>query len=98
MKCKLNDLCFILNSLRPSNLGKVVEIVEYLGYFQKDEQYKWNGEVWTAFDTDHYWVIKGNLETMYGISKMATIMDSWLLPLDSEPANDSVMQEEELVA
>ena len=83
-KCKLNDICFILKALRQSNIGKVVETVEYLGYFQKDEQFLWNGELWTAFDTDHHWVVKGNLETLYGNSTLAVTLDSWLLTMKPE--------------
>ena len=94
-KCKLNDICFIIKALRQSNIGKVVETVEYLGYFQKDEQFTWNGEVWTAIDTDHHWVIKGNLDTMYGNSKLSYIMDSWLLPMKPEDSGAGVYEVED---
>lgn len=94
-KCKLNDICFMLKALRQSNIGKVVETVEYLGYFQKDDQLTWNGEVWTAFDTDHHWVIKGKLETLYGNSTMAIALDSWLLPLKPEVDSSSLWETED---
>lgn len=94
-KCKLNDICFILKAVRQSNIGKVVETVEYLGYFQKDEQFLWNGEFWSAVDTDHHWVVKGSsLMTMYGHSKLSTIMDSWLLPIKPETSDDEVTEVE----
>jgi hypothetical protein len=94
-KCKLNDICFILKALRQSNIGKVVETVEYLGCFQKDEQFHWNGEVWTAFDTDHHWVVKGNLDTAYGKSELSYIIDSWLLPMKPETNYDEVPEVED---
>ena len=83
-KCKLNDVCFILKAIRRVNLGKVVETVEYLGHFKKDESFIWNGEVWRTAITDHHWVIKGNLDTAYGNSKLSYIADSWLLPMKPE--------------
>jgi hypothetical protein len=95
-KCKLNDICFILKALRQSNIGKVVETVEYLGYFQKDEPFTWSGEVWTAFDTDHHWVVKGNLETHYGTSELSYIMDSWLLPMKPEDSGEGVYEVEDI--
>lgn len=83
MICKLNDLAYIKKALRPANVGRIVSCKELLGYFIKGESFKWNGEMFQAFDTDYYWVIecKMGLETLYGSSIQAYSPDSWLFPI-----------------
>lgn len=104
MNCKENDLAYIKKALRPANIGRVVTCKSLLGYFSKDESFMWNGEKFYAYDTDHHWVIEcsSGLETMFGESKEAVIIDSWLIPiradgLDIEQENKELLEDEALV-
>ena len=96
MKCKTGDLAFVIKALRPANIGKVVTVETHIGYLTRGEQFKWNGEVWTAFETDDTWVVSSSsgLETMYGTSKQAIVPDSWLRPI--QPDADPVDEDTEL--
>lgn len=84
MKCKLNDIAYIRKSLRPENIGLVVRCKTYLGYFIRGEDITISGEIYGAFDTDHYWMIENDcseLETQFGKSRESFILDSWLDPI-----------------
>lgn len=94
MKCKQGQLAFIIKSIRPENIGRIVTCSKYIGHYSRGDVVSVNGEQWTAFDTDDYWLIEGNIETQYGPSKIAYTMDSWLKPLDSDDVNDLVKEEE----
>lgn len=88
-QCKLNDLAFIKKSLRPANVGLIIQCVKYLGPYSKGELITINGEHWHAYDTDDHWVIEsksGSIETQFGKSKIAYIPDSWLTPI--KPLSD----------
>jgi hypothetical protein len=89
-RCKVNDLAFIKKSIRPSNIGKVVQCKELLGKFERDEVFAWNGESFISTDTDYIWVVtsKSQLETLYGPSSEALIADSWLIPIRGEPSEN----------
>ena len=73
-----------------------LEAVGYLGYFQKDDTFMWNGEVWRIAITDHHWIVKGNLDTAYGKSELSYIADSWLLPMKPETSDDEVTEVESI--
>lgn len=84
MQCKKDDLCYIRKSLRPNNVGLVVQCKVYLGHYSRGEMIPMHGEQWMAFDTDDYWLIEnnyGDIETQYGNSRESYIMDSWLEPI-----------------
>lgn len=94
---KLNQLAFIKKSLRPINIGKIVNCKKYLGYYSKGDKINISGELYQAFDTDHYWIIESNseiLETQFGKSKEAYSMDSWLTPIPPLEDEDSTESQE----
>lgn len=99
MQCKLGDLAFIKKSLRPPNIGLIVQCTQLIGYLSKDEKFMWNGEQWAAPDTGDYWVVtssSGSIETQYGKSTQAFILDAWLVPIPELPAEDDITAEETL--
>ena len=95
-QCKEGQLAFIKKSLRPENIGKVVICQKYIGYYSRGDVVTVNGENWLAPDTDDYWVIysESGIETQYGKSKIAYIMDSWLTPIDPDLINDEIETKE----
>lgn len=95
LRCKPNDLALIINALREVNVGRIVECKEHLGYFQKDEPLMYSGEKWAAQDTGHIWVVfcSSGVETQYGSSKVALMMDHWLMPIGANK-NDQVVETE----
>lgn len=87
MNCEKDDLAFIKKSLRPTNIGLVVECKEYLGYYLQDDIIEISGERWTALVSDNYWKViseSGSIDTMYGKSKVAYIPDLWLTPIKAD--------------
>lgn len=98
MKCKQGDIAFIKKSIRPENMGKVVECKQLLGYFERGAHITWNGEIFIAYDTDHYWVIesKSGIETQYGKSTQAFIMDSLLTPIKADGLDDENTTDENI--
>jgi hypothetical protein len=89
MKCKRGDLAFIKKAVRRENIGRVIECVKYLGYYSRLDKITINGEEWYAADTGDYWLIEGNIETMYGIAKQSHIPDHWLSPIEPLPPEDA---------
>ena len=96
LRCKLNDLAFIIRAMNEANIGRIVLCKEYLGYFQKDEPVMYSGEKWAAWDTGHIWVVfsESGLTTMYGNSKIALMMDHWMIPIDAN--KDELLDETEV--
>lgn len=94
MRCKQGQLAFIIKSIRPENIGRVVTCVKHIGYYSQGDTVTISGENWVAFDTDDHWLIEGNIETQYGPSKVAYIMDSWLKPLDADGLTDDAENKE----
>lgn len=88
MNCKQNQLAFIKKAIRIQNIGKIVTCVKHLGYYSKGDIITISGENWTAYDSDDYWLISGNIETMYGLALQSHILDSWLSPLDELPPEE----------
>lgn len=87
MKCKQGQMAFIKKSLRKENIGLVVECTTHLGYFSRGDKIPMSGEFWYAPDSDDYWMItsaSGSIETLYGKSKVAYTLDSWLTPIDPD--------------
>ena len=88
MKCKLNDLCFVIKSKIQSNIGKIVTCKEYLGFFEKGI-YSINGERLVAFESNHYWRVVGNVATWSGLDDgYGFSSESQLLPIKGEPVED----------
>lgn len=98
MKCKLNDLCFVIKTLgNPLNLGKVVTCKEYLGFVNKGINIYKEGLYFTATTEDHYWIVEGNVLTRAGESfGFIAISESELLPIPTEPIEDSEISSKEL--
>lgn len=94
MKCKQGQMAFIIKSLRPANIGRIVTCAKYIGYYSQGDTITMSGESWMAPDTDDYWMIEGNLETQFGPSKIAYIMDSYLSPIEPDTILDEVLEEE----
>lgn len=96
LRCKPNDLALITKAIREINIGRIVECKEHLGYFQKDEPVMYSGEQWAAQDTGHIWVVfsSSGVETQYGSSKIALMMDHWLMPIGTN--KDELLVETEV--
>lgn len=101
MKCKLNDLCFVIKSNNIKNIGKVVTCTEYLGYLSigRYEYYSSKyGKCYYTIDTQgHYWLTKGNLINIDGIHlEISVFNDTELCPIPTEPIEDSEISSKEL--
>jgi hypothetical protein len=99
LKCKVGDLAYIIESIRPANKGLAVEVKEYLGYYLKDDIVEINKEHYKTIISDNYWIIEnsyGEIETQFGKSKMAFCPDSWLEPIKKQKLEDKVSTESEL--
>lgn len=83
MKNKVGQDAFITDAFRDSNLGKRVQVVEYIGFLQKDEMFEYNGIQMKAVIADNYfWVYSpAGLETPFGETNKAYAPDSWLRPI-----------------
>ena len=92
MKCEQGDLAKIIYSIRPSNLGKTVLVVEYIGKFAEGESFQFRGIECRAPVHDHYWWISTDvgLTNMYGDTPKAYIADSWLDPIRPEKQIEKV--------
>ena len=93
MKCKLNDLCFVIKADVISNLGKVVTCTEYLGYLSNGKHY-WQSKViglcdfWVS-EVGHYWIVEGNLTNNDGVKlPILAMSERELLPIKGEPLED----------
>jgi len=84
MNVKEGDLAYIVFSIRPENVGRIVKVAEYIGRFQKGEQFEFRNVPCQALVTDHHWWIEADdLEIGFGPSPRAYIADSWLRPIQS---------------
>lgn len=96
MKCKQNDLCFVIKSRVNNNLGKIVTCKEYLGFLEKG-RHTWRGIEFDIFYTDHHWIAEGNIETISGHKLgYASFSENQLLPIPTEPIEDSEISSKEL--
>jgi hypothetical protein len=79
MNCSQGDKAVIVFSLRPENIGRVVNVAEYIGKFKQQEVFQFRGMDCMALVTDHYWWIEADdLSIQLGPSPRAYIADSWL--------------------
>jgi len=84
MNVKEGDLAYIVFSIRPENIGRVVKVAEYIGRFKQGEQFDFRGIPCQAMVTDHHWWIEADdIEIQFGPSPKAYIADSWLRPIQS---------------
>ena len=79
MNCKEGDLAVIVFSINPKNVGRIVNVAEYIGKFKEGEQFEAYGMTSTCPVHDHYWWIEADdLNIQLGPSPKAYIADSWL--------------------
>jgi hypothetical protein len=79
MNVNQNDKAVIVFSVRPENVGRIVNVAEYIGKFKEGEQFDFRGMPCQALVHDHYWWIEAeDLSIQFGPSPRAYIADSWL--------------------
>ena len=85
MKCRPGDFARIIHSVNPSNIGRVVKVVEYIGKFKQGEEFEAYGMTCACVVHDHFWWIEGNdIDIQLGPSPKAYIADTWLEPIIPE--------------
>lgn len=98
MELKVGSLAFIKKAIRKENIGKVITCVKYLGFFEKGATITIHNENWSAIDTGDFWLISGNIETMYGTATESHIPAHWLSPISplDEAEEDDYSLEDDL--
>ena len=82
MNVEEGDKAVIVFSVNPANVGRIVNVAEYIGEFTEREKFHFNGMMCQAPISDHYWWIEADdLTIMLGPSPRAYIADSWLRKL-----------------
>ena len=95
MNVNEGDQAYIVFSIRPENVGRIVRVAEYIGKFSEREQFQFRGMPCQAVVTDHYWWIEADdLSIQFGPSPRAYIADSWLRKI--EPPKEKISKKEEL--
>lgn len=97
MKCEVGDLAVIIQAVRPKNIGKIVIVEKYIGYFNEGDTFDFNGFKCTAHGTDHYWwVASEGLISLFGDSPKVYIPDTWLDPIRPKGIATDVAEDKEL--
>ena len=79
MNVSEGDKAVIVFSINPSNVGRIVNVAEYIGKFKDGEQFEAHGMKCYCAVHDHYWWIEADdLNIQLGPSPKAYIADSWL--------------------
>jgi hypothetical protein len=95
MNVSQGDKAVIVFSVRPANVGRIVDVAEYIGKFKQGEQFEFRGMPCQAAVHDHYWWIEAeDLSIGFGPSPRAYIADSWLRKI--VPPKEKSKQKEEL--
>lgn len=86
MRCSEGDLAVLLRSVTGKNDGKIVDVAQYIGYFNAEESFDYNGIMCRVPITDHYWWItcEAGLETPIGPTTRAYGPDTWLRPFPKD--------------
>jgi len=93
MNVQEGDKAVIVFSINPANVGRIVNVAEYIGKFKEGEQFEAFGMTSTCLVRDHYWWIEAeDLNIQLGPSPKAYIADSWLRKI--VPPKDSIKQKE----
>ena len=99
MNCVQGDKAVIVFSVNPSNVGRIVNVSEYIGKFKAGEQFEAYGMISTCLVHDHYWWIEAeDLNIQLGPSPKAYIADSWLRPIRPDKKKIKVKQHAEIDA
>jgi len=97
MNVSAGDRAVIVFSINPANVGRIVNVSEYIGKFKEGEQFEAYGMTCTCLVHDHYWWIEAeDLNIQLGPSPRAYIADSWLRPIISKKEKDQAEKELEL--
>ena len=97
MNVSEGDKAVIVFSVNPSNVGRIVNVSEYIGKFKEGEQFEAFGMKCHCFVHDHYWWIEADdLNIQLGPSPKAYIADSWLRKLVDPNKKVSTKTEKEL--
>ena len=97
MNVNTGDKAVIVFSVNPANVGRIVNVSEYIGKFEKDEIFEAFGMKCHCFVHDHYWWIEAeDLTIQLGPSPQAYIADSWLRKIEPPKKKVSTKQEKEL--
>lgn len=99
MNVSEGDKAVIIFSIRPQNVGRVVNVAEYIGKFKEGEQFEFRGIACEALVHDHYWWIEAqDLEIKLGPSPRAYIADSWLRRINLSKEKISTKEELDITA
>lgn len=98
MRCKPGIQAIILKAVKRENVGRVVTVRSYIGHYQQNETFDYNGITCRVPISDHYWFVDcpGGLETAIGPTTRAYCPDTWLLPITPPPPVDVKTQHKEL--
>ena len=97
MNVQEGDKAVIVFSIRPENVGRVVNVAEYIGKFKEGEQFEYRGLPAQALVSDHHWWIEAeDLSIGFGPSPRAYIADSWLRKIEPPKEKLSKKVEKEL--
>lgn len=97
MNVSEGDKAIIVFSYNKENIGRIVNVTEYIGKFKQGEQFEAYGMKSHCFVTDHYWWIEAeDLTIQLGPSPKAYIADSWLRRLEPPKEKLSKKVEKEL--
>ena len=95
MNVNEGDKAYIVFSVNPKNIGRIVHVAEYIGKFSEREKFQFRGMPCMAMVTDHHWWIEADdLDIQLGPSPRAYIADSWLRRI-VEP-EEKISKKEEL--
>ena len=96
MNVSAGDKAVIVFSVNPANVGRIVNVSEYIGKFKAGEQFEAFGMTSTCLVHDHYWWIEAeDLTIQLGPSPKAYIADSWLRKLVDPDKKVSTRAEKE---
>ena len=97
MNVSEGDKAIIVFSYNKENIGRIVNVAEYIGKFKQGEQFEAYGMKSHCFVTDHYWWIEAeDLTIRLGPSPKAYIADSWLRKIEPPKKKVSTKAEKEL--
>jgi hypothetical protein len=101
MNVSTGDKAVIVFSINTANIGRIVNVSEYIGKFKEGEQFEAFGMKSHCPVTDHYWWIEADdLNIQLGPSPKAYIADSWLRKITNpkEKLTDTIEKELDIFA
>ena len=96
MNVSAGDKAVIVFSVNPKNVGRIVNVSEYIGKFDQGEEFTAFGMQCFCAVHDHYWWIEAeDLSIQLGPSPKAYIADSWLRKIVDPDKKVSTREEKE---